>query len=398
MIKLVITKPNWSKSHPLNDLVLAYDAIEHKLVYANHYEKMTVGIDYPADEGMLIDDWKAGYSYDFAGRPKYCADILNYWMTNKPLDHIQWDSFYDQDDFTYYYPLDKMIEQLCEDVPHYKDMTDFNKLENFHNDFVNAFGELESNGIGVNTDFTKIFGDHMLKYIHKKKIYQNYNFFTTTSRPSNSIHNLNFAALTQEQRKAFSPLNDVFVEFDFESYHPRLIAKLTDYDFGNSSVYGKLAEDLGVTESEAKNITFQNLYGGVRKEIAKMSEFFRGVEDLVKVFYDEYMTRNRILTHIYKRPMKRANLGDLNAQKLFNYYIQAYETERNVTILNKLHIYLLEKKTNIVHYNYDSFLFDYSKEDGKETIHDIQKILQEDDFIIHSKVGNTYGTLKDYEF
>ena len=34
-------------------------------------------------------------------------------------------------------------------------------------------------------------------------------------------------------------------------------------------------------------------------------------------------------------------------QKLLNYYIQAYETERNVTILNKLHIYLLEE-TNIV--------------------------------------------------
>ena len=398
MIKLVISKPNWSKSHPSNDLVLAYDAIEHKLVYANHYEKMTVGIDYPADEGMLIDDWKAGHAYDFAGRPKYCADILNYWMTNKPLDHIQWDNFYNQDDFTYYYPLDKMIEQLCKDVPHYKDMTDFNKLENFHDDFVNAFGELESNGIGVNTDFTKIFGDHMLKYIHKKKIYQNYNFFTTTSRPSNSIHNLNFAALTPDMRKAFSPLNDVFVEFDFESYHPRLIAKLTGYDFGNSSVYGKLADDLNVTEGEAKRLTFQNLYGGVRKDIAKMSEFFRGVEDLVKVFYDEYMTRNRILTHIYKRPMKRDNLGDLNAQKLFNYYIQAYETERNVTILNKLHTYLLERKTNIVHYNYDSFLFDYAKEDGKETIHDIQRILQEDDFIIHSKVGNTYGTLKNYEF
>ena len=27
-----------------------------------------------------------------------------------------------------------------------------------------------------------------------------------------------------------------------------------------------------------------------------------------------------------------------------------------------------------------------------------KKILQQDDFIIHSKVGNTYGTLKDYEF
>ena len=398
MIKLVISKPNWSKSHPLNDLVLAYDVMDDKLVYANHYEKMTVDIDYPADEGMLIDDWKAGYSYDFAGRPKYCADILNYWMTNKPLDHIQWDNFYDQDDFTYYYPLDKMIEQLCENVPHYTNMVDFKKLKKFHDDFKTAFGELELNGIGVNTDFTQIFGDHMLKYIHKKKIYQNYNFFTTTSRPSNSIHNLNFAALTPDMRKAFSPLNDIFVEFDFESYHPRLIAKLIDYDFGKDSVYDKLAEDLGVTKDEAKNITFKNLYGGVRKDIAKISEFFRGVENLVKVFYDEYMTRNHILSHIYKRPMKRDNLGDLNAQKLFNYYIQSYETERNVSILNKLHTYLLTKKTNIVHYNYDSFLFDYSKEDGKETIYDIQKILQQDDFIIHTKVGNTYGTLKDYAF
>ena len=82
MIKMVTSKPNWSKSHPLNDLVLAYDVIEHKLVYVNHYEKMTVDIDYPADEGMLIDDWKAGHAVDFAGRPQYCADILNYWMTN----------------------------------------------------------------------------------------------------------------------------------------------------------------------------------------------------------------------------------------------------------------------------------------------------------------------------
>ena len=398
MIKLVISKPNWSKSHPSNNIVLMYDVMEHKLVYANHYENTSGQIDYPADEGMLIDDWKAGYVHSFAGRPQYCADILNYWMTNKPLDHIQWDNFYDQDDFTYYYPLDKMIEQLCESVPHYTNMVDFKKLKKFHDDFKTAFGELELNGIGVNTDFTQIFGDHMLKYIHKKKIYQNYNFFTTTSRPSNSIHNLNFAALTPDMRKAFSPLNDIFVEFDFESYHPRLIAKLIDYDFGKDSVYDKLAEDLGVTKDEAKNITFKNLYGGVRKDIAKMSEFFRGVENLVKVFYDEYMTRNHILSHIYKRPMKRDNLGDLNAQKLFNYYIQSYETERNVSILNKLHTYLLTKKTNIVHYNYDSFLFDYSKEDGKETIYDIQKILQQDDFIIHTKVGNTYGTLKDYAF
>ena len=170
----------------------------------------------------------------------------------------------------------------------------------FHKDFVNAFGELEKNGIGVNTDFTKIFGEHMLKYIHNKKIYQNYNFFTTTSRPSNSIHNLNFAALTPDMRKAFSPLNDVFVEFDFASYHPRLIAKLIDYDFGNSSVYGKLADDLNVTESEAKTITFQNLYGGVRKDIAKMRDIAREFPGSILVF----ATLNDDLTATEKKLIK----------------------------------------------------------------------------------------------
>ena len=57
MIKLVISKPNWSKSHPLNDIVLMYDVIENKLVYANHYEKWTKDIDYPIDEGRLVDEW-----------------------------------------------------------------------------------------------------------------------------------------------------------------------------------------------------------------------------------------------------------------------------------------------------------------------------------------------------
>ena len=40
--------------------------IENKLVYANHYEKITKDIDYPADEGMLIDDWKSSYTYSFS--------------------------------------------------------------------------------------------------------------------------------------------------------------------------------------------------------------------------------------------------------------------------------------------------------------------------------------------
>ena len=369
---------------------------DEQTVYANHRERVIDIID--------KDNIHTGFDYrTFLRHRLKFADfnVANYWLHNKPRYKFDFGSFYTDENFPYFYPLQKMVEKAksieFEKINTLISMKDFG---NFHNDFTEVFYELEKVGIRVDEDIFKRTFDvrDFPSIIHKERVYQNYNFFTTTSRPSNAINNVNYAALTTEQRKCFIPKNDVFVEFDFESYHPRLISKLIDYDFGDVYVYDKLADDLGVSDGEAKNITFQNLYGGVRKDIAKMSEFFRGVEDLVKVFYDEYMTRNGILTHIYKRPMRRANLGDLNAQKLFNYYIQAYETERNVTILNKLHTYLLERKTNIVHYNYDSFLFDYAKEDGKETIHDIQKILQEDDFIIHSKVGNTYGTLKNYEF
>ena len=51
-----------------------------------------------------------------------------------------------------------------------------------------------------------------------------------------------------------------------------------------------------------------------------------------------------------------------------------------------------------MHYNYDSFLFDYSKDDGVETIHEIKKILEQSGFITKTKVGNNYGEMKTYEF
>jgi hypothetical protein len=121
-------------------------------------------------------------------------------------------------------------------------------------------------------------------------------------------------------------------------------------------------------------------------------------KNLINEMWDEFNQNKRINSHIYNRPMKDENLENLNAQKLFNYYIQSYETERNVKLLMKLHTYLLTKKTKIVHYNYDSFLFDYSKEDGAETIHEIKQILETNGFTTKTKVGLDYGSIKNYEF
>ena len=387
MIKLVTSKQNFSKSHPNNKIVLLFD---QDILYANHYEKEQGELD--KEKLYKGIDHKTFIKNDLNFLD---LNVVNYWHFNKVKYEVNWSNFYDDSDYMYYYPLYKIMEKM-----NYQDddLEVTPELQLFHDEFCEAFTKIELNGIGVNTNLISTFGNKMAKYVYDKKLYQNYNFFTTTSRPSNSIHNLNFAALTPEHRKCFSPLNDVFVEFDFDAYHPRLIGDLVGYDFPNSSVHEYLSEKYGVNVDKGKTKTFQYLYGGIPNKIADKIEFLNMTKNLINEMWIEFKNKKKINTHIYNRPLKEENLDNLNPQKLFNYYIQSYETERNVKLLIKLHQYLLSRKTNIVHYNYDSFLFDYDKSDGVQTIYDIKKILEENGFMTKTNVGLNYGEVKKYEF
>ena len=387
MIKLVTSKQNFSKSHPNNKIVLLFD---QDILYANHYEKQQGELD--KEKLYKGIDYKTFIKNDLNFLD---LNVVNYWHFNKVKYEVNWSNFYNDSDYMYYYPLYKIMEKI-----NYQDddLEVTPELQLFHDEFCEAFTKIELNGIGVNTNLISTFGYRVAKYVYDKKLYQNYNFFTTTSRPSNSIHNLNFAALTPEHRKCFSPLNDVFVEFDFDAYHPRLIGNLVDYDFPNSSVHEYLSEKYGVDIDKGKNMTFQYLYGGIPNEIASKIEFLNMTKNLINEMWIEFKNKKKINTHIYNRPLKEENLDNLNPQKLFNYYIQSYETERNVKLLIKLHQYLLSRKTNIVHYNYDSFLFDYDRSDGVQTIYDIKRILEENGFMTKTNVGLNYGEMKKYEF
>ena len=62
--------------------------------------------------------------------------------------------------------------------------------------------------------------------------------------------------------------------------------------------------------------------------------------------------------------------------------IQAHETEVNIKKILDIQDYLLGKhdgkvkKTKLVLYGYDSFLFDFSTKDGVETLKEIKTILE----------------------
>jgi hypothetical protein len=100
------------------------------------------------------------------------------------------------------------------------------------------------------------------------------------------------------------------------------------------------------------------------------------------------------ITYQYGKQYKTENKifipdANMTQAKLFNYIVQSKETSTNVKLLGKLFDYLKNKKTKVVLYTYDAFLFDYSKEDG-DILQDIVNMLE---YPVTIKQGNTYHGL-----
>jgi len=85
----------------------------------------------------------------------------------------------------------------------------------------------------------------------------------------------------------------------------------------------------------------------------------------------------------------------MNKLKLFNYVIQNQETLANVSKIERINQYLEEKKlrTKLVLITYDSFLLDFSANDGKKTLLALKTILEEDGMIVKHKHGLNYSFL-----
>ncbi len=314
-------------------------------------------------------------------------------ISNNAIDFLS-NKYYNVKKLNEIVPLSKHNE-YCRDI--YEGMARAYTGENdeYMNDVIKAFGSIEKNGIKVSDDICDIFDIRVKKHISNGKLYSNYNLWTTTGRPSNSFGSVNFAALPPEKRKGFVSENDYLVEFDFDAYHLRLIADLVDYDFGEDSVHEHLAEHYGCSYEESKQRSFRLLYGGIDKETREKVPFFDKVYNYINKKWNEINTHNCVFTDIYRRKLLFNNYEDLNRNKLFNYLIQAYETESNIKKILLIQDYLYNKKTKLVLYGYDSFLFDFSNEDGVETLKRIKSILEKNKHYTKSKMGLNYGDMKD---
>jgi DNA polymerase I-like protein with 3'-5' exonuclease and polymerase domains len=124
------------------------------------------------------------------------------------------------------------------------------------------------------------------------------------------------------------------------------------------------------------------LYGGVSDEDRKIP-FFDKVDKFIHKMNEEAV-RNGFVTTPKGRKIPLEWIEQPNAQKFFNYILQATETEFNIEVLKKL----VENDTIPILYTYDSFLFELS---DKNQVEGIKAVLESYGFPVRMDVGNNYS-------
>ena len=278
-------------------------------------------------------------------------------------------------------------------------------LNTYYNDeYVNVYYGIEKQGIALDMPlFNKHFNPQNPNFsIKDDKIYTQYNLYNFTSRPTNAFNNINFAALnkTNGSREAIIAQNDMLFEFDYEAYHPRILGKLIGYEFDKGSIHTHLGQMYFKTDiltpeqyQASKELTFKQLYGGVFKQFEDIP-FYAKVGQYTDQIYRDFNSDGYI--HLVGgRQLFVKDVVNPTPQKLLNYLIQSGETFYNVNSIKGVQEYLDTKQSNIILYTYDSILVDYHRDDGKEILKDIKRLLEEPfGFKVTTKYGKNYNNLK----
>jgi hypothetical protein len=272
---------------------------------------------------------------------------------------------------------------------------------------IETLSEVERNGIHVNAG---LFSDRFDAEIYDDMVYSQYNIYTPTGRPSNHFQNVNYAALNKSDgtRKCFTSRYGVdgkLVLIDYSAFHPRIISHLTKFDLKfEVDIYKYLAglyfhrddpTDLDV--EEAKILTMRQLYGGVEEQY-KHIRYLSNISQFISTHWNTFESQGFIETPIFKRIISDKHCQDANPAKLFNYILQATETEIAIPTLKVVNDFLKPKLTKPILYTYDSILFDFHKQDGSPTLKEIMAIMMMDKrFPVKVYFGDNYEELKQIE-
>lgn len=250
-----------------------------------------------------------------------------------------------------YIPITVMIERTSQFVEENRNYLteDIGGFAKYNDLILPSFNLIERNGIPT------LYGME----------YSLYNNFTTTGRPTNNFGGTNYSALNKSDGSRDHIVSKMgeFYQWDFDGYHIRLIAKLIGETIPESSAHEWLGKQYfgkeELTDEDYQNskaITFRQLYGGVDIENLEIP-FYDKTNRFIQTLYKDFLIKGYIETRFGKRiPFQK--IENHNAQKVFNYYLQALETETNAVLIQRINELLKNYRTKLVLYTYDSFLFD----------------------------------------
>lgn len=263
---------------------------------------------------------------------------------------------------------------------------------------IKTLGRLEGAGVKVVEEkFIDSFNFNP-QYIKKGGIvFTQYNPYTTTGRPSNRHLNVNYSALNKSDgtRDMFVSRHPkgTLLQFDYESYHIRLIAKMVGYEFPKGiSAHQHLANLYGCDYETAKKITFTYLYGGL-DDNARQIPFFELVDKYIKGLYQRFVISGKLTTLLYKREIPFNRIEGANEQKVFNYLLQSLETEINYMKIGEVLEYLDGKMSKMILYTYDAFVIDTHPIERENLLNDIREIMEKGGFPVKIEEGENYNDL-----
>jgi hypothetical protein len=264
---------------------------------------------------------------------------------------------------------------------------------------IKTLGRLEGAGVKVVEEkFIDSFNFNP-QYIKRNGIvYTQYNPYTTTGRPSNRHLNVNYSALNKSDgtRECFVSRHPkgTLIQFDYESYHIRLIAKMVGYEFPKGeTAHQHLANLYGCDYETAKKITFTYLYGGL-DDNARGIPFFQKVDEYIKKLYQSFVISGKLTTLLYKREIPFSRIEGGNEQKVFNYLLQSLETEINYMKIGEVLEYLEGRMSKMILYTYDAFVIDTHPVEREILLNDIREIMEKGDFPVRIEEGENYNNLE----
>lgn len=282
--------------------------------------------------------------------------------------------------------LHEKWEHLFNSVKRYMG-TDLPEYFNFYNyKSLNVYYLIEQAGLTITDRFLDHYSDVEYKYnVIDNKVYTWYNPYTLTTRASNTFNKINFSALNKETgvRTEIIPEFDFLVEFDYDGSHVRILCDEIGYELTSDQAHIQLAQlyfpNQEITQElyeQSKKITFNAFYGNIPEKYKNLN-IFKKLNNYLLELSKTYAKFGHLTDRYTGRPIHIEGKNP-PISKLLNYTIQSLEASRNVIVLEKLFKYLKDKKSRLVLYTYDSFLIDFSKEDGKIVLENIKIILSFD--------------------